>query len=152
MPEAEGRRSASQIEAQLYGDLEPLGLEVVDLIYRQEGGSLFLRIFVDEEGGATIATCTRATKLIRQLPWIESLPYDYLEVSSPGLDRIIKKDRDFVRFAGAAVKIKCRSPLAGKKQLQGVLGRAGADTVELITEQDTLLIPKEIIISVRLQP
>jgi len=113
---------------------------------------MMLRVFVDTEAGATIATCTKATKLLRAVPALEGLPYDYLEVSSPGLDRVIKKDRDLERFQGQQVKIRCWSPYRERKNFIGQLGRYTPEAIELIIEEETLTIPRQVIGSIRLWP
>lgn len=93
---------------------DSLGLELVDVEYRQEGGRMVLRVFVDREGGITLDDCAKVSRELGEILDVE----DYirgrytLEVSSPGLNRQLKKDSDFERFVGRLVKIRTFEPLA----------------------------------------
>jgi ribosome maturation factor RimP len=88
--------------------LESLGYELVDLEYRREGRDMVLRFYIDREGGVTLDDCVEVSREIGALLEIEDvIPGAYrLEVSSPGLDRPLKKKEDFDRFAGSLAKIK----------------------------------------------
>jgi ribosome maturation factor RimP len=140
------------LEPALENVLAREAIELVDTVYRREGPGMILRVFVDAGDGATIDICARATRLLQALPEVETLAYDYLEVSSPGLDRILKKDRDFERFSGRKVKVKCGAPFQGRKQFIGVLGRRTPQDIELILDGESWLIPCGVVASVRLQP
>jgi ribosome maturation factor RimP len=144
--------SAAQIEQALSSVLEQEGIDVVDVIYRKEGGRMMLRVFLDTPEGVTVAICTRETKRIKMIPLIMDLPYDYLEVSSPGADRVIKKDRDFERFQGHTVQLTCRTPYRERKRFTGRLVRRTAEAIELTTDGETLAIPRALVAGVRLQP
>lgn len=93
--------------------LEEMGLELVDLEFKREGRAWALRFFVDKEGGVTLDDCADFSREIDALLEVEDLiPAAYrLEVSSPGLDRPLKKADDFRRFAGRLVKIKTRDKM-----------------------------------------
>ena len=106
----------------LESTLTGLGYELVDLEIVQFGRKRLLRLFIDKPGGVTIDDCTYVSNHVSRLLAVE-LDYDYdrLEVSSPGLDRPLKKESDFSRFAGEAVKIKLRIPQEGKRKFTGVL-------------------------------
>lgn len=118
----------------LYGLFEStvtgLGFEFVDLEVSQRGKSL--RLFIDKPGGISVEDCAFVSNHMTRLLAVE-LDYDYdrLEVSSPGLDRVLKKETDFVRFAGERVQIKLRIPLAGRKNYAGVLRGAGDGVLQL---------------------
>jgi ribosome maturation factor RimP len=88
-------------------------LELVDIEYKREGRGNVLRIFIDKEGGVTLDDCTDLSREVDVLLEVEDLiPSAYcLEVSSPGLDRPLKKSSDYVRFAGRLAKIKTRDKL-----------------------------------------
>nr|WP_303720939.1 ribosome maturation factor RimP [Malonomonas rubra] len=97
-----------QIELLIQPILEDLGLELVDLVYQRENRGWVLRFFLDKEGGITLDDCAEASREISALLDIEDVidtAYN-LEVSSPGLDRPLKKPRDFERFSGQLVKVK----------------------------------------------
>jgi ribosome maturation factor RimP len=93
--------------------LSDMRLELVDLEFKREGGSWILRFFIDKEGGVTLDDCAAFSREIDVVLEIEDLiPAAYrLEVSSPGLDRPLKKREDFRRFVGERVKIKMHDQL-----------------------------------------
>jgi ribosome maturation factor RimP len=88
--------------------LATLGFELVELEYKREGRGWILRFFLDKEGGITLDDCADASREIGMLLEVEDvIPTAYdLEVSSPGIDRPLKKAADFERFKGSLVKIK----------------------------------------------
>ena len=90
------------IEALLMPILTDLGMELVDLEFKREGHSWFLRLFIDKPGGVTLDDCAEVSREVSALLEVEDpieAPYR-LEVSSPGIDRPLKKPADFDRFAG----------------------------------------------------
>ncbi|MDT8441315.1 MAG: ribosome maturation factor RimP [Desulfuromonadales bacterium] len=93
--------------------LDDFGLELVELEYKPEGRSMALRIFIDKPGGVGLDDCVAVSREVEAVLEVEDpVRGAYrLEVSSPGLDRPLKKASDFERFAGKAVKIKTREPL-----------------------------------------
>lgn len=93
--------------------LGDMGLELVDLEFRREGRGWTLRFFIDKEGGVTLDDCADFSREVDTLLEVEDLiPSAYrLEVSSPGLDRPLKKAEDFRRFAGRLVKVKTREKM-----------------------------------------
>ncbi len=107
--------------------LQMPGLELVDVEYVKER-DWYLRIFIDKEGGVDLDDCRDFSEKIGALLDHESLlrdPY-VLEVSSPGLDRALKKPRDFIRERGKTVDVSLYAPIDGKKSVTGVLeGCAG---------------------------
>lgn len=88
--------------------LEEQGLELVDVEFQQNGAEWLLRFYVDKEGGINLDNCAKFSRELSMLLDIEEIPaVAYrLEVSSPGLDRIIKKEADFERFSGKIVRVK----------------------------------------------
>jgi len=87
------------------------GLELVDIEYRQQGREWLLCLYIDKDGGVTLDDCANFSRELSTLLDVEDVvPTAYrLEVSSPGLDRPLKKKDDFARFAGEMVKVKMRS-------------------------------------------
>ncbi len=85
-----------------------LGLELVDVEYRQEGGRMVLRLFIDREGGVTLDDCAAVSRELAEILDVEDFIHSRynLEVSSPGLDRPLKKTEDYQRFTGRLVKIR----------------------------------------------
>lgn len=100
-----------------------LGLDLVDVEYKKEGGSWYLRVFIDKEGGVTLDDCQALSqKLENVLDSHDPIEHAYiLEVSSPGIERPLKSIEDFKRFLGSSVKITTFEPQEGKKEHTGHL-------------------------------
>lgn len=118
----------------LYGLVEStvtgLGYEFVDLEVSQRGK--FLRLFIDKPGGINVDDCAFVSNHLTRLLAVElDFDYDRLEVSSPGLDRVLKKEADFVRFSGERAQIKMRMAIAGRKNFAGVLHGVKDGAVQL---------------------
>ncbi len=97
-----------------------IGYELVDLEMSNRGK--LLRLFIDKPGGINIDDCALVSEHISHLLAVEhDIDYDRLEVSSPGLDRVLKKVADFERFIGNKVQIRLRVPMNGQKKFVGVL-------------------------------
>lgn len=109
--------------------LEGLGYELVDL--ERSGKGLFLRVFIDKLDGINVDDCAAVSHHLTRWLTVENIAYDRLEVSSPGLDRILKKERDFVRFTGHKARVKLRVPVDGQRNFVGVLRETGAGKVRL---------------------
>lgn len=129
----------------LYGVLEPtivgLGYELVDLEMSNRGR--LLRIFIDKPDGVAVEDCVLVSDQVSRLLAVElDFDYDRLEVSSPGLDRPLKKEADFQRFNGEKAQIKLRVALNGRKNFVGVL--RGADSGVLSLDVDGVLLAIEL--------
>ena len=96
-----------------------LGYELVDF---ERSGRGLLRVFIDKPEGILVDDCQTVSHQLTRLFLVENVAYDRLEVSSPGLDRPLKKEADFVRFAGQKAQLKLRMPLAGRKNFVGIIG------------------------------
>jgi ribosome maturation factor RimP len=104
----------------LESTLTGLGYEMVDLEISNRGK--LLRLFIDKPGGINIDDCVLVSNHLTRLLAVElDHDYDRLEVSSPGLDRPLKKEADFVRFAGEKAQIKLRLPMRGQRNFVGIL-------------------------------
>ena len=112
------------IEATVTG----LGYELVDV---ERSGRGLLRVFIDKPEGIMVEDCQLVSNQLTRLFMVENIDYDRLEISSPGLDRALKKEADFVRFAGEKAQIKLRMPLAGRKNFIGVIGVLNAGVLQL---------------------
>jgi ribosome maturation factor RimP len=117
------------LQALLETTLDGLGYELVDL--ERSGKGLFLRIFIDKPGGISVDDCAAVSRHLTRVLAVENVNYDRLEVSSPGLDRLLKKERDFVRFAGQKARIRLRVPVDGQRNFTGVLRETSAGKVQL---------------------
>lgn len=82
-------------------------------------------------GGITLEDCQRMTRQLQRVLEVEGVDYDRLEVSSPGLDRVLKKPADFRRFSGAMAEVRLRVPLNGRRRFVGVVRAASDAAVDL---------------------
>jgi ribosome maturation factor RimP len=105
-----------------------MGYELVDF---ERSGRGMLRVFIDKPEGISVDDCQTVSNQLTRLFLVENVDYDRLEVSSPGLDRPLKKEADFVRFAGEKVQLKLRMPLAGRKNFVGIIGAVEDGTLKL---------------------
>ena len=96
-----------------------LGYELVDF---ERSGRGLLRVLIDQPQGISVDDCQTVSNQLTRLFLVENVDFDRLEVSSPGLDRPLKKEADFVRFAGQKAQLKLRMPQAGRKNFVGVIG------------------------------
>ena len=103
--------------------LDEMDFELVDVEYLSERGRWVLRIYVDREGGITVNDCAQVSREIGALIDVKDIfQHDYvLEVSSPGLNRSLKREKDFLRALGKKIKIKMRTPVEGRKIFTGYL-------------------------------
>ena len=116
--------------------LSGMGYEVVDVEFAQDG---LLRVYIDSPAGITLDDCEKASRQLSHVLAVEDVDYARLEVSSPGLDRPLRKAADFDRFAGAEVSVRLRRPLDGRRNFDGVLtvegeGRYGLELIERVAE------------------
>lgn len=96
-----------------------LGYELVDFETSPRGR--LLRVFIDKEGGITVDDCAAVSNHLTRLFTVENIDYDRLEVSSPGLDRPLKKPADYARFAGQETQFKLRVALGNQRNFTGVI-------------------------------
>ena len=103
--------------------LKESNIELIDVEYRKSGKAWILRIFIDKNQGVTVYDCQELSREIEDLIEIHELIDDHyvLEVSSPGLDRPLKKDTDFLRNKGKRIQIKTYSPINNKKENVGTV-------------------------------
>ena len=110
-----------------------LGYELVDLELSNRGK--LIRLFIDKPEGINIDDCVLVSNQLGNVLAVEhDVDYDRLEVSSPGLDRVLKKEADFIRFSGQRAQVKLRVPVDGRKNFVGML--RGLEQGELTLEID----------------
>ena len=128
-------------------------LELVDVEYKKEGKNWFLRIYIDKEGGVTVDDCTRVSREIEDLIDVEEVvPTSYvLEVSSPGLDRPLKKEKDFLRFKGKRAHVTTYTPIHEQKNFKGKIRDFQEDILFLDIDSQSVEIPKNQIAKARLE-
>jgi ribosome maturation factor RimP len=124
---------AEVVEGMVTPILSEIGLELVDIEYVKEGRDYFLRVFIDKEAGVDIEECGIVSeKLSEKLDEVDPIPHNYfLEVSSPGAERPLKKDKDFEKAIGKNVFIKTYEPIDGEKTFEGLLTHFDGETVKL---------------------
>lgn len=129
-------------------------LELVDVEYKKEGAAWYLRVFIDKPGGVQLGDCEKASLLIgSELDKHDIIPHRYyLEVSSPGVERPLKKPEDFLRFRGSEIVVRTTAKFEGSKNFQGKIVDYDEDDRVVIETADGLLkIPHSLISKARLK-
>ena len=132
-----------------------LGLELVEVAYAGNARSGVLRIFIDKAGGVTLEDCERANRYLgHALDVADPIPHAYtLEVSSPGLDRPLRGEKDFLRHRGERVRVRTASPLEGRQEWTGEIVEVGADKVTLkISEERALNVSLSEVVQAKILP
>jgi ribosome maturation factor RimP len=107
-----------------------MGYELVEL--QAANGGRMLRLFIDKPGGIDVEDCAAVSRQLSRVLEVEGIDYDRLEVSSPGLDRPLRKAADFARFAGHRADVRMRTPDAtGRRRFVGVLRGVAGDAVDV---------------------
>lgn len=131
--------------------LPGMGYELVDVELTAQG---ILRVFIDKEGGITVEDCATVSNHLSRVFMVEDVDYKHLEISSPGLDRPLKKAADFVRFTGSMVKLKTRLPVDGQKNFIGRIESfdEAAQTIVLAFDGKTARIELSNVDKARIKP
>lgn len=137
---------ASKVEETVWAIAEPIadenGVEIYDVEFKKEGPDYFLRVFIDKsDGGISLDDCEAVSRPLSDA-LDEADPISegyYLEVSSPGLERQLKRQKDFDRFKGEAVSVKLFAAVNGTKQLTGILKDRNENTLTLEIENGEIL-------------
>ncbi|OPY59079.1 MAG: Ribosome maturation factor RimP [Pelotomaculum sp. PtaU1.Bin035] len=147
-----GRQIIKFIQQMASPIVQEAGIELVDVEFLKEGGRWYLRIFIDKPGGISHEDCRFVSvKIDRLLEEKDPIPHSYiLEVSSPGIERPLKRPDDFNRFVGRLVNITTYVPLDGRKKFNGRLKGMRMSNVVLDMEGLEMFIPIEQVASARL--
>ena len=114
-----------------------LGYELVD-VQASNGGRL-LRLFIDKPGGINVDDCAAVSRHLTRVLAVEGIEYQRLEVSSPGLDRPLRRGADFARFAGQKAEVRMRTPDAtGRRRFVGVLRGTSGSQVQMELDGQTV--------------
>ncbi|MEJ8554444.1 ribosome maturation factor RimP [Tepidibacter sp. Z1-5] len=115
--------------------------ELIDVEYVKEAGHYYLRIYIDKEGGIGLNDCKMVSEELSEiLDKIDPIKENYfLEISSPGIDRPLKKDNDFERYKGRDVELKLYKALDGQKQFEGELVGLFEGIIKIKTDKDEIL-------------
>jgi len=128
-----------------------MGYELVDV--QASNGGRFLRLFIDKPQGINVDDCAAVSRQLARVFEVEGIDYDRLEVSSPGLDRPLRKPADFARFAGQKAELRMRHPDAGgRRKFAGVLQGAEAGQVKIEVDGQTVALALEDIERAKLVP
>lgn len=130
-----------------------LGFELVDIEFNKEGPNYFLRVFIDKDGGVNLDDCQKMSEELGSALDDKdplTVPY-YLEVSSPGLDRPIKTDKDLKRNLGKELELQLYEAIEGKKIIQGILKEFNEEKVKIQLDNSEIIeIPRTSIVIARL--
>ncbi len=116
--------------------LEPDGVELVELEFKVEGGRRVLRLYIDTPGGVTLDDCERVSRQVSALLDVEDpIEQSYtLEVSSPGINRVLRKEKDFNLFAGSPIWLRTLAKVKGRRTFRGIL--KGMENSRIVMEID----------------
>ena len=138
------------LNALLERTLAAMGYELVDVQASSKGR--LVRVFIDKPQGVDVEDCARVSDQLTRLFAVENVDYDRLEVSSPGLDRLLRKSADFERFAGEDAQIRLRTMLDSRRNFTGTLRGIRDGNVLLETASGTSELPLDEIERARLVP
>lgn len=130
--------------------LPPMGYELVD--WEMSPRSRLVRVFIDKPHGVDVEDCARVSNHLTHLFSVENVDFERLEVSSPGLDRPLRKLADYERFNGEEVDMKVRVPVDNARRVKGILRGCEDNVVVVETEHGRRSIPFEEIDKARLVP
>ena len=125
--------------------LDEYGFELVDVEYVKEGSTYYLRAYIDKPGGITINDCVDVSRRMNEILDREDYISDAytFEVSSPGLDRPFKNDKDFSKHAGEQVELKTFKPYDGQKEFTGILKAFDNEKTSAIYQRTVKIFEKE---------
>ena len=149
--DAQARGVVERVQPLAEDAIRAEGAELVDLEFRREPAGWVLRLFIDREGGVTLADCQRVSEVVGTLLEIEDpIPHAYtLEVSSPGLTRPLTRAEDWRRAVGSLVKVVTREPIAGSQSLTGRLAAVGEASAILEIDGGDVEIPLDMVARAR---
>ena len=132
--------------------VEANGVELFDVDYVKEGSDWYLRVYIDKEGGVTIDDCQNVSRAFNEILDRENYIDDQyiFEVSSPGLGRPLKKEKDYIRSVGKSIDIKLYKAIDKQKEFTGILKENMEDQIVLTIEDQDITFEKKSIASARL--
>ncbi len=138
------------LQGLLENTLAGLGYELVEL--ERSAKSSLLRVFIDKPGGINVDDCALVSNHLSRLFAVENVSYDRLEISSPGLDRLLRTANDFARFSGQKARLKMRVPVTGQRNFVGILRDSEAGKVGLEVDGQLLSLDLDNVDKARLVP
>lgn len=142
-------KKADHIIAHIWTLTEPVlrseGLELVEVEFRRESHGWVLRLYIDHEEGVSVDDCAQASRTLSDLLDVaDPIEYPYhLEVSSPGLNRPLRKGEHFARFVGSMVEVKTLSPVMERRNFKGILEKVDTHVIHVNCDSMTYEIPLE---------
>ena len=134
-----------KVQSLLENTIINLGYELYDVIYEKEGKDFYLRIFIDKEGGISINDCEYVNNNINDI--LDEADYIkdayFLEVSSPGLERVLRKDKHFIKQIGKEISLKLYSQVEKQKDFTGVLEEYNKDDIIINVNNKSIKIDKK---------
>ena len=129
---------------------EEMNMELCDVAFDKEPSGLYMRIYIDQEGGITLDDCEKFHRAAQ--PKLEDIDYDFMEVCSPGIDRPIKTRRDVEKSLGLQVEVKLYKNLNGAKLYQGALRAMDEKEVVIASGSEEMTFARRDVAQVRLVP
>lgn len=146
------QKFVAEVELLAESLVESEGISLIDVEYRREPKGWVLRLFIDKQGGVTLDDCAVVSNQLGDILDAKTnwdRPY-HLEVSSPGVDRPLTKQKHFIYFEGRPAVIKTNRLIEGKKHFKGVLAGFSAGVVTLLVDDHPVAIPYDTIMKARL--
>jgi ribosome maturation factor RimP len=141
----------AQIDSKVEPAVTGLGYELVDV--QASNGGRMLRVFIDKPGGITVDDCAAVSRQLTRVLPVEGVDFERLEVSSPGLDRPLRKPADFARFSGQRAEVRMRTPDAsGRRKFVGVLRGADAERISIELDGQTVALALDDVERAKLVP
>ena len=147
-------RKEQQLQELLAPTVEAMGYELWGLEYLSQGRYSLLRLFIDAENGITVDDCAAVSEQVGSVLDVEDpISGEYtLEVSSPGVDRLLFRLEQFPAYVGEVVELRLRSPFEGRRKYRGVLTGIEGEDVVLQVDDHEYLLPHSVIEKARVQP
>lgn len=140
-----------KVEKLLEPKINELGYELYDVEYAKEGKNYFLRIFIDKEDGIDLNDCEKVNDGIMEL--LDEADYIkeqyFLEVSSPGIERVLRKEKHFDSAMGEAIEVKLYKPIDKQKDIEGILTGYDEESITMTYENDEISVPKSNIAQIK---
>ena len=135
------KAETTAIEARCEKIAAEMGFELVEVALEKEPTGKYLRFYIDRPEGISLDDCEAYHKAVRGIA--DAVDYDFMEVSSPGIDRPLKKDRDFERSLGTEIEVRLFKPMDGAKVLTGILAGLADGEILLDTPEGEKRIPRK---------
>ncbi len=144
---AKKERPVQQAEKISRETADELGYELLETSFDREPAGVYLRIYLDKQGGVSLSDCERFHRAVQ--PRLEQVDYDFLEVCSPGIDRPIKDEKDAVKAKGARVEVRLFSPFEGSREHAGILLGLDGEGFRIMTGSGEKVFPRKDVALVR---